>query len=172
MASASLARGLSSEPRPSVSPGSMSFRRKSRSSVIRKGFEKPRARLMVSFIRMELYSPLRKLCGTHRCGPLGGDYLAGHHIRSYQHGACCYRRMLIAHGKETDHRCRSGPCAKRFTNAKIRRGRSDRGSLPWSTRPQSPSQTSHSSPRKHKLPRARAAASANRRSGRHGLRSI
>jgi len=24
---------------------------------------------------MELYSPLRKLCGMHRCGPLDGDYL-------------------------------------------------------------------------------------------------
>src|SRR5262252_177808 len=45
MPSASFARGLSSEPKSSVSPGSMSFRRNFLPSVTRNGFAKPRARL-------------------------------------------------------------------------------------------------------------------------------
>ena len=53
----------------------------------------------------------------------------------------------------------------------VRRGRSDRRSSPWSTPPRSPSRTSPSRPRTHRLPRRRGAASANRRSGRRGCRS-
>ena len=55
--------------------------------------------------------------------------------------------------------------------AEINRGRSGRGPSPWSMPPRSPSRTSPSSPRTHRLPQGRAAASANRRSGRHGCRS-
>jgi hypothetical protein len=54
---------------------------------------------------------------------------------------------------------------------KIGRHRSDRGPSLWPTPPRSLSRTSPSRPRMHRLPRGRAAASANRRSGRHGYRS-
>ena len=53
----------------------------------------------------------------------------------------------------------------------IRRDRSGRRSSPWSTPRRSLSRTSPSSPRMHRLPRTRGAASANRRSGRRGCRS-
>ena len=53
-------------------------------------------------------------------------------------------------------------------SAEIRQGRSDRRSSPWSRPPRSPSRTSPSSPRRHRLPRRRAAASASRRSDRRG----
>src|SRR5512145_1623173 len=51
MASASLARGLSSDVKSSVSPGSMSFRR-NRSSVTRKGLANLRAVLIRVFISL------------------------------------------------------------------------------------------------------------------------
>src|SRR5262245_36998345 len=51
MASASLARGLSSEVNPSVSSGSMSFRRKL-SLVTRKGLASLRAVLIILFISL------------------------------------------------------------------------------------------------------------------------
>ena len=55
--------------------------------------------------------------------------------------------------------------------AAIRPDRSDPRSSPWSTPPRSPSQTSPWRRRCHRLPRWRAAASANRRSGRRACRS-
>ena len=54
---------------------------------------------------------------------------------------------------------------------RIRRRRSGRRSSPWSTPPRSPSRTSPSRPRTHRLPRKRGAGSASRRSGRRGCRS-
>jgi Phosphoesterase family len=53
----------------------------------------------------------------------------------------------------------------------LRRDRSGPGSSPWSTPPRSLSRTSPSNPRTHRLPRGRAVASANRRSGRRACRS-
>ena len=68
----------------------------------------------------------------------------------------------------------SDPLRRRLTSLlppRLRRGRSDQGSSPWSTPPRSLSQTSPSSPRTHRLPRGRATASSSRRPGRHGCRS-
>jgi hypothetical protein len=59
----------------------------------------------------------------------------------------------------------------RNLSAEIMQGRSGPGSSPWSMPPQSLSQTSPSRPHTHRPPQGRAAASANRRSGRHGCRS-
>src|SRR5262249_6919361 len=54
--SASLARGLSSEPRPSVSRGSTSRSRKRRPSSMRNGFANRRARLRSPFFMVVLLS--------------------------------------------------------------------------------------------------------------------
>jgi hypothetical protein len=54
---------------------------------------------------------------------------------------------------------------------RARRGRSGRDSSLWSKPPRNPSRTSPSSPLRHRLPRSRAAVSANRRSGRCASRS-
>jgi hypothetical protein len=53
--------------------------------------------------------------------------------------------------------------AEEGLTAEVRRGRIGRRSLPCSRLPRSPARTSPSRPRRHRLPRRRGAASANRR---------
>jgi hypothetical protein len=98
-------------------------------------------------------------------------------VRKEDHVLPWQRRMVRQLSRDAlEHLVRKLGCGRALEavktfSAEIRRGRSGPSSSPWSTPPRSLSQTSPSSPRTHRPPRGRAAASANRRSGRHGCRS-
>src|ERR1700685_518847 len=74
------------------------------------------------------------------------------------------------HYYELHHLCAARVCTA-HPREEVTLPRSDRGPSLWSTPPRSLSRTSLSNPRRHKLLREHAVASANRRSGRHECRS-
>jgi hypothetical protein len=83
-----------------------------------------------------------------------------------------YSESISSVPHSLSHRGPASNIPTRFDSAEIRlQPRSDRGPSPWSMPPRSLSRTSPWSPCTHRLPRGHAAASANRRSGRHGCRS-
>src|SRR4030095_10925769 len=108
MASTSLAWGLSSDVKSSVSSESMSFKRK-RSSVTRKGLANLRAFLIRFFISLLFTdSPLvfLPLTATHQ--PLA---LRGEGDRVFCVSARSPRRGMVAHGR--DHQTATFPAALR-----------------------------------------------------------
>jgi hypothetical protein len=92
-------------------------------------------------------------------------------------GQRCYGQ--VAAGLKADWRakksgvpgCAGTPPRRVLFSTAVRRGRSGPDSSPWSMPRRSPSRTSLSSRCTHRLPRRREAASATRRSGRHGCPS-